>query len=344
MTRGLVTLGCALLVVGACSGGGATTTDSGTGGGASGGAAGGGGGTGGGATEDAGSDDAGAGGDDGGLDAGQDQDAGTDGGADEDAGCGSPTRLVFASAPQSFSSTSCSTVVTVRLLDACGAPVAAPANVPLLFTASSGTMDFFTESLCIATRGQWDIAAGASEVSLYVRDSTPGTTTLTVSSTGLASATQAFTITCPTMQRACNGACIAADGCCTDNDCNDGGVAWVCNSSSTCVPPPCGGFPAGCTTSDYVDRTATAASRTVTLGTSGGWAPRCMRVTTSQDVTFSVPSNFALHPLVQFCGPSDRQMTTTFGTTKVVRFPQFGEYGYRCANHPVFEQGAIKVP
>lgn len=67
-----------------------------------------------------------------------------------------------------------------------------------------------------------------------------------------------------------------------------------------------------------------------------------MRVTTSQDVTFS--GNFTFHPLQQVCGPTDVQMGNGFGSTEAVRFPQFGTYGYRCAIHQTFEQGAIRVP
>ncbi|MEW6435375.1 MAG: hypothetical protein AB1730_28095 [Myxococcota bacterium] len=302
--------------------GGGGDIDAGTGGGGDGDAGMGGGG---------GEVDAGVGGGGGDVDAGND-DAGMD------AGCGTPARLVITTAPQTLQSGSCSMPVTVQLRDACDLPVVPPVAVPLTFTTPS-TLSVFSDGACIAMAPQWQIAGGASELTVHVKASAAGTPTLQVSSAGLASDSQAFTITCPTGQRPCNGACIPSAGCCGDGECNDGGVAWVCNSMSVCAPPPCTGFPAGCTTWD--DRTAPSASRTITFD-SNGYVPKCMRVTTSQTVTFS--GSFAIHPLVQFCGPSDRNLTTTIGTTKTATFPSFGTYGYRCANHPSFEQGAIKVP
>lgn len=310
-----------------------------------------GGGSGGGAADDAGaggggaSDDAGTGGgggDDAGVDDAGVDDAGTeDAGVEDagtDAGCGTPFRLVITAAAQTMTVGDCSMPVTVQLRDACGMPVMAPMALPLSFTTPP-SLSVFSEGACIAMPPQWQLPGGSSEVTVYVKGSAPGTPTLQVSSAGLAPGSQSFTVTCPALQRACSGACIANDACCTNAECNDGGVAWVCNASNTCAPPPCGAFPSGCSTWD--DRTATSASRTVTFD-SNGYAPKCMRVLTYQQVTFS--GTFAIHPLVQDCGPSDRQLTTTFGTTKTATFPTFGEYGYHCANHPVFERGAIKVP
>lgn len=328
---------------GGAAGGGAGggDGDAGVGGGAGGGGGEVGGGAGGGGDVDAGAGggggdvDAGAGGGGGDMDAGTD-DAGTDAGTD--AGCGTPARLVITTAPQTLQSGTCSMPVTVQLRDACDLPVVPPVAVPLTFTTPS-TLSVFSDGACIAMAPQWQIAGGASELTVHVKASAAGTPTLQVSSAGLTSDSQAFTITCPTGQRPCNGACIPSAGCCGDGECNDGGVAWVCNSMSVCAPPPCTGFPANCTTWD--DRTATSASRTITFDSSG-YVPKCMRVQTFQTVTFS--GSFSIHPLVQFCGPSDRNLTTTFGTTKTATFPSFGTYGYRCANHPVFEQGAIKVP
>lgn len=305
-----------------------------------------GGGSGGGGTDDAGAggggatDDAGlggGGGDDAGVDDAGTQDAGMDD-AGTDAGCGTPARLVITTAAQTLAVGDCSMPVTVQLRDACGQPVLSPAAVPLSFTAPP-SLTVFSEGACIAMAPQWQLPGGASDLTVYVKASAAGTPTLQVSAAGLTSASQRFTITCASGQRACNGTCIANDACCTDTECNDGGVAWVCNTSNACAPPPCGGFPSGCTTWD--DRTATSASRTVTFDATG-YAPKCMRVQTFQTVTFS--GNFTIHPLVQDCGPSDRSLTTTFGTTKTATFPSFGEYGYHCANHPAFERGAIKVP
>lgn len=311
----------------------------GAGGGAVGGSGGGatGSGTGGGAAGDAGGDDAGAP-DAGSVDAGTD-DAGADAGT-PDGGCGPAVQLVVV-APPSFLTDVCSPAVKVQLQDACGGPVVTASNVPLSLTASSPTMTLFSDGACSNAPFSWAIGAGTSELELSVTDSVPGMPTLTARSTGLDAGVQALTVGCPSGQRVCPGAaCVPAAGCCDDTECTAGGLPWVCNTTSKlCAPPPCTGFPANCTVFD--DRTAGGASRTVTFD-SNGYVPKCMRVTASQDVTFS--GTFVLHPLQQTCGPSNRQMTTTNGLTKVVRFPDFGTYGYRCANHPVFEQGALRVP
>jgi plastocyanin len=196
-------------------------------------------------------------------------------------------------------------------------------------------MTLNNDGTCGTAPFSWAIGAGTSELELYAQDSTPGMPTLTASATGLDAGVGVLNIDCPSGQRVCPGlACVpATGGCCNDTECTAGGLPWVCNSNShLCEPPPCS-FPASCTFQTYVDRTAAGASRTVTFDSSG-YTPKCMRVTTSQDVTFS--GSFGTHPLQQTCGPSNRQMTTTNGVTKVVRFPQFGEYGYRCANHPAF--------
>ncbi|MEW5743456.1 MAG: hypothetical protein AB1938_31385 [Myxococcota bacterium] len=342
MTRRLLLVGVMLSVLVACSNA-PPAEDGGAGGGATGG---GGGGAGGGLGGGGGDGDAGEGGgvgggggeaDAGDLDGG-DVDAGLDGGA-EDAGCGGAAQLAFVSAPQTLETQTCSAVVRVQLQDRCGAPVTASANVPLAFSSGTTTFELFNEAGCISTPAQWFLAAGATERTFHVRDTAPGVRALHVTSPGLDGGSQAFTFTCPAGQLECPDSCVPAGGCCGDGDCVDAGLPWVCNSSHVCEPPPCTGFPANCTTWD--DRTAPTASRTITFG-STGYSPKCIRVTTTQDVTFS--GSFSIHPLQQTCGPSDRNMTTTFGTTKVVRFPNFGTYGYRCANHPVFEQGAVRVP
>lgn len=309
------------------------TVGGGSGGGSMGGGAGGGG------DDDAGMDvDAGA--DDAGLEDAGTEDAGTADASTADAGCGPAVRLAVVSPAQTFVTRVCSAPVRVQLQDACGQPVVAAADVPLGLTPSTLSMQLFTDPSCISMRLSWSIAAGQSEVTLHVKDTAPGMPTLTASSTGLASAVHTFTLTCPTAQKPCGTLCIPTAGCCTDGDCTDGGVQLECNMLNACVMPSCAGtIPAGCGV--YDDRTAPAASRTVTFGSSG-YSPKCMRVTNLQDVTFS--GNFFLHPLVQTCGPADVNLTTTSGTTRTVRFSSFGTYGYRCANHPQFEQGSIRTP
>ena len=286
---------------------------------------------------DAGDLDAGA------TDAGQpdagELDAGLLDAGPRDAGCGGAVQLAFVSPALTVGPDTCSAAVKVQLQDGCGAPVLAAANVPVSVTSSSATMQLFSDSACTTTPFSWSIAAGASDLDLHVMDSAPGMPALQASSAGLDAGSQLVTIGCGAGQRACPTTCVPTAGCCDDTECTAGGLPWVCTTSHVCAPPPCTGFPANCTVFD--DRTAAAASRTITFG-STGYSPKCMRVTPSQDVTFS--GTFVIHPLQQTCGPSDSQMTTTNGTTRTVRFPNFGTYGYRCANHPAFEVGAIRVP
>lgn len=268
-----------------------------------------------------------------------DPDAGMpDAGADEDAGCGGAAQLVIIPPAQILRNV-CSPAVKIQMQDRCGAPVNATADVPLTFTPSSSTMMLYSENTCSNMPFNWVISSGSSELDLHVQDSVPGMPTLQVTSTGLDAGLLMLNIDCPSGQRACPTSCVPVAGCCGDAECTATGLPWVCNTNNVCAPPPCTGFPASCTV--YDDRTATTASRTITFGSSG-YSPKCMRVTTNQNVIFS--GTFSLHRLQQTCGPSDRQMTTTFGISKTVRFSDFGTYGYRCADHPAFEQGSIRVP
>jgi plastocyanin len=249
-------------------------------------------------------------------------------------------QLAFISPARSVLINACSAALTVQLQDACGTPVIAAADVPLSLTSSSPSMQLFSEGTCSTTPFTWSVPAGASQLDLNVTDPAPGLPRLTASSAGLDAGSQVVTVSCAAGQRACPNGCVPGAGCCDDAECTAGGLPWVCDTTSRlCAPPPCTGFPANCTS--FEDHTASGASRTITFD-STGYLPKCMRVSTFQDVTFS--GSFAIHPLQQVCGPSNSNLTTTFGTTKTARFPSFGTYGYRCANHPVFEQGAIRVP
>lgn len=264
---------------------------------------------------------------------------GTTGGGTGDGGCGGPAQLDLVVPANPLGVAMCLGVAKARVLDACGAPVTVASDLGLSFTAASGTLVLYEDNACSISPGSWAIPTGTSEVSFYLRDPTPGMTTLRVDSTGLDGSVRTLDFGCGANQRSCPTGCVPAGGCCDDTECNDGGVAFTCSMTShRCVPPACQ-IPAGC--GIYDDRTAAAASRTVTFNSSG-YTPKCMRVTTSQDVTFS--GDFFLHPLQQFCGPADVNMTQTNGTTKTVRFGTFGTYGYRCANHPSFEQGSVRTP
>lgn len=267
-------------------------------------------------------------------------DAGGTGGGDAgDGGCGGPSALELLVPANPLGVATCVGPARARLLDGCGAPIAAVSDVTLSFTSTSSSLLLYEDGACTIRPGAWAIPTGVTELSFYLRDPTPGSTTLRVDSSGLDGGTRGLDFACASNQRTCSFGCVPAGGCCDDGECNDGGVAFTCDQTSRrCVPPPCQ-LPAGCGTFD--DRTAPGASRTITFGSSG-YAPRCMRVTTTQDVTFS--GDFFLHPLQQFCGPADVNMTQASDTTKVVRFGTFGTYGYRCARHPNFELGAVRSP
>ncbi len=265
----------------------------------------------------------------------------TDGGGDagtSDGGCGGAAQLDIVQPAQLVVGVCSATPLKVRVFDACGAPYFPASELPFTLTSSSPTMQLFADDACTFTPGAWSIPA-AGEVEVYAQGLTPGMSTLTARSAGVDAGLTALQVGCPGGQRACTNTCVPANGCCEDAECNDGGVAWVCKTTNhRCAPPPCS-LPANCGTFD--DLTAPSANRTITFGSSG-YSPRCIRVGTNQNVTWS--GNFFLHPLVQFCGPSDAQLTTTLGTMKTAQLFDFGTYGYRCADHPSFEQGAIRTP
>ena len=303
--------------------------DGGGGGGAGGGA---GGGTGGGVA---------GGGDGGGTTgggAGGGASGGGAGGGTADGGCGVPSRLEFTSAPQTIDARSCSGALRIQLRDACGAPVSPPANLVLALTSTSTSTSFFADGLCTGSPNQWLLLAGNSTLDVRFSDSAAGTPTLTVSSAGLAPGTQVATVNCPSGERSCAQSCIPNAGCCGDDDCASAGPSWLCNASHVCEPPACFGFPANCTT--WTDRSATNANRTITFD-STGYSPKCLQIGIGQTVTFS--GTFLFHPLQQTCGADLGMSYAGPSSTKSFTFQSFGTWGYQCATHPAFEQGAIKV-
>lgn len=274
---------------------------------------------------DAGADDAGA--DDAGL-------------TSSDGGCGGPAQWVLVSPGALITGECPTTSLKVRMLDGCGAATTSSTDVTFSLASSSSTMLLFEDGTCAVAPGTWVLPANTSELTVFPQDATPGRVTVTANGGGLDAGSTTFDVGCPQGERACSTFCVpAVGGCCDSSECMVSGVPWVCNASNRCEPPPCTGFPANCTTFD--DRTATSANRTVTFDSSG-YSPKCMRVTTTQDVTFS--GSFSLHPLRQVCGPREMTLSPNFGNSRTVRFPSFGTYGYECAAHPVFEQGAIRTP
>lgn len=95
----------------------------------------------------------------------------------------------------------------------------------------------------------------------------------------------------------------------------------------------------GCNTADFIDRTASAAIRTVTFGVGGfTYSPKCITIAAGQQVMFS--GTFASHPLRPGVGatatagsPNNPIMATSAGTTASFTFPTAGMYPYNCQFH-----------
>ncbi len=103
----------------------------------------------------------------------------------------------------------------------------------------------------------------------------------------------------------------------------------------------------GCTTAQFVDRTAASASRVVGYGGAGGsavfgYSPKCITVAVGQTVTFTggTSTNFGVHPL----GPGTNGNATAgtagnpiprmaTGTDVTVTFPAAGTFPYVCEAH-----------
>src|SRR5436189_132519 len=126
---------------------------------------------------------------------------------------------------------------------------------------------------------------------VYFFEIVMGILIIIVSVVGVDTNTQQQTVNCPPGEKPCGSICIPNANCCLAADCAASGPNWVCNAG-TCDPPPCSGFPNGC--SSYVDATASGANRTITFSGSG-YSPDCIRISSSQSVTFS--GSFFSHPL-----------------------------------------------
>ncbi len=96
----------------------------------------------------------------------------------------------------------------------------------------------------------------------------------------------------------------------------------------------------GCTATDYVDRTAATADRTITWGF--GQTPKCMKIAVGQRVTFN--GDFTQHPLVEKGGSTPNPFASPKGTggTRTVDFGPAGTFGYECSIHTSIT-GAILV-
>lgn len=91
---------------------------------------------------------------------------------------------------------------------------------------------------------------------------------------------------------------------------------------------------------NFVDRSATSASRTITWDFPVSTAPeRCMIIKKGQDVTFS--GDFATHPLGGSGGDTPNPISAHDAAGKVT-FAAAGTFGFQCGNHPSMT-GAIQV-
>jgi len=150
---------------------------------------------------------------------------------------GPPYSLAFGNSPQTIVAGTCSPVATARSMDLYGnyAPAAGNITVGLATTSSAGK--FYSDPLCTAQISSTTIATGGLLSNFYWKDTTPGSPTLTLSSSApsLVVATQTETVipklvfTSPG-QNIVAGTCSAA----TTVQSQDGlGLPWNASTSTT---------------------------------------------------------------------------------------------------------------
>jgi hypothetical protein len=106
-----------------------------------------------------------------------------------------PTALVFVSAPQTVATTGCSAITSVETwAGSTPTTVITPTMVNLSANPPAG-FTFYANSNCTGPLTSVTIGVGQGSANFYFKGTTPGTVTLTASSTGLTSGTQDETIT-----------------------------------------------------------------------------------------------------------------------------------------------------
>ena len=131
---------------------------------------------------------------------------------------GSPSQLVFTTAPQSLTANACSAVVGLQTLDPFGNVSAVGAATTVTLTAAPAAgFQFFTAAGCATATGSVIIASGSSAASFYVRGTAAGPVTVTASAAGMPNATQTETIVAgpPTKLTFTTPARTAAAGACS---------------------------------------------------------------------------------------------------------------------------------
>ena len=110
-----------------------------------------------------------------------------------------PSRLALTTVPQTIGPGTCSATITLQTQDTFGNPsnVAAATTVSLS-TTSGGA--FFSDAPCATPITSASVSSGSNSASFFYKDTQLGSPTITVSATGLASATQTENVaTVPTM-------------------------------------------------------------------------------------------------------------------------------------------------
>jgi len=111
----------------------------------------------------------------------------------------------------------------------------------------------------------------------------------------------------------------------------------------------------GCDPASYADRRDISADRTVSGPADskpGRYNPPCIRIRTGELVRFNTSALFyndgdywVAHPLVAYGGDPGSPISapTTGSSDQYTSFAAPGTFGFRCANHPDQERGAVLV-
>src|SRR6185295_14728188 len=103
-------------------------------------------------------------------------------------------KLVFTSPGQNIVAGTCSAATTVQSQDGLGLPWNASTSTTINLSTTSPSGPFFSDPACSVPISTVTLAAGASAVTFYWKDTKAGSPTLTASATGYAQGTQAETI------------------------------------------------------------------------------------------------------------------------------------------------------
>ena len=104
----------------------------------------------------------------------------------------------------------------------------------------------------------------------------------------------------------------------------------------------------GCTDMSFVDKSnGNQANRTIDPWSLLGTFPVCMIISKGQSVVWNANPSFNAvggHPLQPMGGDMPNPiMSINTGTTVTYAFPNTGNYGFNCQNHPGTMQGVIRV-